>query len=630
MRMPASAHTRETNIALAAQLPLADPSDEERNTRGLLVQEDSLVLTNKQTGHVVWDMDKFGFIDGDAPDTVNPSLWRQEKLNNVHGLFKLADRVYQVRGYDISNITFIQGESGWIVIDPLTTAETARASLELVNRIVGARPVRAVIYTHSHGDHFAGAYGVIDDGDVASGVPVIAPKGFLEEAVKENVIAGPAMLRRAGYMYGGLLPADPRGLVGCGLGRTLPQNGHSALIAPTDDIATTGEERVIDGVRIVFQMTPGTEAPAEMNFLFPDLRALCMAENCTCVMHNLYTLRGAHVRDGLAWSKYIHESLLTMAGDIDLCFASHNWPVWGSEAIASYLRAQRDTYRFLHDQTMRLANQGLNSTEIAEQLELPPSLAGNFNNRGYYGTVSHNAKATYQKYLGWFDGNPANLEPHPPEYASRRYVEAMGGADRVVDLGREAFEAGDYRWVVQLVNHAIFADPGHQQARELQADALEQLGYQAESGPWRNFYLTGAHELRDKTGERRTGSEGAPLGMLHAMPIEMIFDSLAVRLDGPRADGTTLTINWDFTDIHEKWVLGLEHGALHCQRGTDPDAAVSLRLSHHVFVEILSGVIEIADALASGALVLDGRAEALLELFGFLEDPDYTFNIVTP
>ena len=630
MRKPASGHTRDANTAVAAQLPLDEPSDQERNTRGHLVQEDSLVLTNKQTGRVVWDMDQFRFIDGDAPDTVNPSLWRQEKHNNIHGLFRLADRVYQVRGYDISNITFIQGGSGWIVIDPLTTTETARASLDLVNRTLGTLPVMAVIYTHSHGDHFAGAYGVIDDDDVASGVPVIAPKGFVEEAVKENVIAGPAMLRRAAYMYGGLLPADPRGVVGSGLGRTLPRNGESALIAPTDDISVTGEERVVDGVRIVFQMTPGTEAPAEMNFLFPDLRALCMAENCTCVMHNLYTLRGAHIRDGLAWSKYIHESLLTMAGEVDLCFASHNWPVWGREQIAAYLRAQRDTYRFLHDQTMRLANQGLTSTEIAERLKLPPSLADNFNNRGYYGTVSHNVKATYQKYLGWFDGNPANLEPHPPEYASRRYVEAMGGADRVVALGREAYETGDYRWVAQLVNHVIFADPEHRQARELQADALEQLGYQAESGPWRNFYLTGAYELRDENSGRNTGAEGAPLGMLQAMPIDMIFDSLAVRLDGPRADGTTLTINWNFTDIGEQWALGLEHGALHHHPGADPDAAATLRLTHRSLVDILSGAVDIADALASGALALDGDDEALVQLFGFLEEPDYTFNIVTP
>jgi alkyl sulfatase BDS1-like metallo-beta-lactamase superfamily hydrolase len=631
MRNPASSFTRDANAAVAARLPLDDPTDGERNARGLLVQEDSLIIHNADTGRVVWDMDRFRFITGEAPDTVNPSLWRQETLTNQHGLFELADRIYQVRGYDIANITFIQGDTGWIVIDPLTTTETASASLDLVNRTVGERPVVAVIYTHSHADHFAGAYGVTDDEAVASGrVPVLAPAGFVEEAVRENVIAGPAMLRRAAYMYGGLLPTDPQGLVGSGLGRTLPRNGESGMIAPTDDITTTGEERVIDGVRIVFQMTPGTEAPAEMNFFFPQMRALCMAENCTCVMHNLYTPRGAHIRDGLAWSKYIHEALRIYAPEADLCFASHNWPVWGTDTIAEYLRTQRDTYRYLHDQTMRLANTGLTSIEIAEQLELPRSLDANFNNRGYYGTVSHNAKATYQKYLGWFDGNPANLEPLPPEDSSRRYVEMMGGADAVVAKAQDAFDAGDYRWVAQLVNHVVFADPEHRGARDLQADSLEQLGYQAESGPWRNFYLTGAQELRDGVAEQGSASTGSPLGVLRAMPVDMIFDSLAVRLNGPRADGTILAINWDFTDIDQQWVLGLDHGALHHHRGSGEDAAVTLGLTHRVFVEVLAGVMDIGEALGSGAITLDGDADTLVQLFGFLDEPSYTFNIVTP
>ena len=631
MRKPATDHTVHANEAFAADLPLDDPTDQLRNERGLLAHEDSLVLTSSDSGRVVWDMDRFRFISGAAPATVNPSLWRQEQLNNIHGVFELADRVFQVRGYDISNISFIQGETGWIVIDPLTSTETAAAALAMLNSTVGERPVTGVIYTHSHADHFAGVYGVIDDDDVASGrVPVMAPAGFLEEAVRENVIAGPAMLRRAGYMYGGLLPADEQGLVGSGLGRTLPRGGEAGLIVPTDDIATTGEERVIDGVRIVFQLTPGTEAPAEMNFFFPDLRALCMAENCTCVMHNLYTPRGAHVRDGLAWSKYIHEALLTYAPDADLCFASHNWPVWGTEDIVEYLMAQRDTYRYLHDQTMRLANRGLTSMEIAEVLELPDSLATNFNNRGYYGTVSHNAKATYQKYLGWFDGNPANLEPLPPERSAGRYVEMMGGADAVVARATEAFEAGEYRWVAQLVNHVVFAEPDHEGARALQADALEQLGYQAEAGPWRNFYLTGAQELRDGVTSDGSAAGGAPLAMLRAMPVDMIFDSLAVRIDGPRADGTDLRVNWDFTDRGEGWVLGLTHGALHYHRGADEAAGATLRLSHATFAEVLAGVTDMADALASGAIVIEGDAGALLELFGFLEEPDFSFNIVTP
>ncbi|MDH3708038.1 MAG: SCP2 sterol-binding domain-containing protein, partial [Acidimicrobiia bacterium] len=400
--------------------------------------------------------------------------------------------------------------------------------------------------------------------------------------------------------------------------------------APTDDITTTGEERVIDGVRIEFQMTPGTEAPAEMNFYFPQLRALCMAENCTCVMHNLYTLRGAQIRDGLAWSKYIHEAMLAFGDKTDLLFATHNWPVWGAEAIDVYFRTQRDTYRYLHDQTMRLANQGFTSLEIAEQLDLPPSLAHQFNNRGYYGSVSHNAKATYQKFLGFFDGNPANLEPLPPEESARRYVDMMGGSDAVVARGREAFDAGEYRWVAQLVNHVVFADPDHREGRELQADALEQLGYQAESGPWRNFYLTGAQELRE--GQSRDGSAaaGSPVGMLRAMPIDMIFDSLAVRLDGPRADGTAITINWDFTDLDQQWVLGLEHGALHHHRGATHDPDVTLRLSREVFVHILAGVTDMVDALGAGDVVVEGDVGVLVELFGLLDQPDFHFAIVTP
>ena len=631
MPNPATTFTKAANDALGASLPLDDPADAERNERGLIAHAESLVLTSVSSDAVVWDMDRFAFIAGDAPDTVNPSLWRQEKLNNLHGLFELTDRVYQVRGYDISNITFIRGDTGWIVIDPLTTTETAAAALALLNSTVGERPIVGVIYTHSHADHFAGAYGVTNDDDVAAGrVPVIAPAGFVEEAVRENVIAGPAMMRRAAFMYGGLLPASATGMVGSGLGRTVPRNGESGLIAPTDDITTTGEERTIDGVRIVFQMTPGTEAPAEMNFYFPQMRALCMAENCTCVMHNLYTLRGAQIRDGLAWSKYIHEALITFDGQVDLLFATHNWPIWGRDAIEEYLRTQRDTYRYLHDQTMRLANLGQTSLEIAEELELPESLSTNFNNRGYYGSVSHNAKATYQKYLGFFDGNAANLEPLPPEDAAARYVEMMGGADTIVDRGREAFDAGDYRWVAQLVNHVVFADPTHQGARDLQADVLEQLGYQSESGPWRNFYLTGAQELRDGRSKQGSAAPGSPVGMLLAMPIDMIFDSLAVRLNGPRADGTTLAINWDFTDLEEQWVLGLDHGALHSHRGEVQDATVGLRLSRRLFVEILAGVADMGTAMESGDVKVEGDAGALIELFGFLDEPDYNYDIVTP
>jgi alkyl sulfatase BDS1-like metallo-beta-lactamase superfamily hydrolase len=535
--------------------------------RGRIGGLDRLVVHHDASGAPILDTAEWDFLDADeAPATVNPSLWRQACLNREHGLYQLTDGLYQVRGYDISNLSLVAGETGWIVIDPLTSTETARAAMDLVREHLGDRPVQAVIYTHSHIDHFAGLAGVIDLADlVERQVPIVAPAGFLVEAVSENVIAGPAMLRRAGYMYGNNLPRGPEGQVDCGLGRSVPA-GTVSLVAPTVEISRTGEELVLDGVRIVFQFTPDAEAPAEMMFHFPDLRAFCAAENCTSVMHNLYTLRGAQVRDALAWSKYVNEALRLFGDSSDLVFASHGWPRFGADEVRHYLRTQRDTYRYLHDQTMRLANRGLVMTEIAEELDLPPALASEFGNRGYYGTVNHNAKAVYQRYLGWFDGNPAHLHPLPPEPAARRYVDYMGGADAVLARAREDFAAGDYRWVCEVVNHVVFAEPTNVEARELQAAALEQLGYQAESGPWRNFYLTGAKELRRAPGTRPAGA-GSGAGrqaaaLLSAMTVEMVFDLLGARLDGPRADGESVAIGWRFPDLGEEWTLRLEHCAL--------------------------------------------------------------------
>lgn len=632
-RKTASVHTSARQAAVRASLPLDDPRDAERNRRGLVARAPSLQVT-RSDGRVVWDMDRFAFLDGEAPDTVNPSLWRQEQLTNLHGLFRLSERIYQVRGYDISNITFVRGDQGWIVIDPLTSAETAAAAFALLREHVEDLPATAVIYTHSHVDHFAGVLGAVDLADVQGGrVPILAPEGFMEAAVSENVIAGPAMLRRAAYMYGALLPADARGLVGSGLGRATPVGGTVALVAPTDLIAETGEERTVDGVRIVFQVTPDTEAPAEMNFAFPELRALCMAENCTCVMHNLYTPRGAQVRDALAWSMYIHEALRRFGDDADLCFASHNWPVWGGDEIRGYLARQRDTYRYLHDQTLRLANQGHTGVEIAEMLDLPPSLAHDFNNRGYYGTVSHNVKAVYQRYLGWFDGNPANLHPLPPVEAGRRYVEFMGGAEALLERARVSFDAGEYRWVAQVVNHLVFAEPDNEAARALQADALEQLGYQAESGPWRNFYLTGAQELRHGIRAQASTATGSPIGMMRSMSVDMIFAALAVRLDGPRADGTTLAIGWVFTDLEQTWVLHLQHAALHYDRlgpGEPlPATDALLTLTHEALIGVLSGRTPLAEAFGT-SIAATGDLDRLAELFGYLDPPDPRFAIVTP
>ncbi len=629
---PATEHTRAANAAVAADLPLDDPTDRELATRGLVATHPTGRI-DRADGRAAWDTAAHDFTraEGPAPDTVNPSLWRQAGLNSIHGLFEVVDGVWQARGYDLSNVTFVAGDTGWIVIDPLTSAETAAACLALADEHLGARPVVAVIYTHSHVDHFGGVLGVVDPADVEGGrVRIIAPEGFMAEAVSENVIAGPAMSRRAQYMYGGLLPAAPTGHVDAGLGKTTPK-GSIGLIPPTEEIGATGTELVVDGVRIEFQYTPGTEAPAEMNFLFPDLRLLCMAENCTANMHNVYTPRGAQVRDALAWSKYIGEAIELFVDRCDVVFASHHWPRWGADAVRRFLVQQRDLYRWLHDQTMRLANHGLTAVEIAEELgDLPPELRTEFHTRGYYGTVSHNVKAVYQRYLGWFDGNPANLHPLPPVEAGRRYVELMGGADAVLAAGRAAFDRGEYRWVAQLVNHLVFADPDNREARELQADALEQLGYQAESGPWRNFYLTGAMELRAESepagGEGRAGG-----GLMAALSVEQIFDALGVRLNGELAAGKRITINWRFTDLGEDHVLGLENSALHHVPGRHADdAAASVTLPKAVLGQILVGSTTFPDQVAAGTIALDGDVNALVELFGCLDRFPTWFPIVTP
>lgn len=629
----ASERTIALNDQLGQSLPLDDPADLERVRRGRIAGLDRLVVAHDDTGRTILDTSDWDFLDDErAPATVNPSLWRQARLNREHGLYELVPGLYQVRGYDISNLSLVEGDTGWIVIDPLTSTETARAAMDLVRDHLGDRPVTAVIYTHSHLDHFAGLAGVIELDDLRRGeVPIVAPEGFLVEAVAENVIAGPAMMRRAGYMYGNHLPRGPEGQVDCGLGRSIPA-GSVSLVAPTHEITHTGEELVLDGVRIVFQMTPEAEAPAEMMFHFPHLRALCAAENCTSVMHNLYTLRGAQVRDALAWSKYINEALRLFGDDSDLVFASHNWPRFGSDDVKHYLRTQRDAYRFLHDQTMRLANRGMVMTEIAEELELPPSLSKEFGNRGYYGTVNHNAKAVYQRYLGWFDGNPANLHPLPPEPAAKRYVDYMGGADAVLARARQDLEAGDYRWVAQVVNHVVFAEPSNTEARDLQAAALEQLGFQAESGPWRNFYLTGAKELRRAESAERPAGPGSrqAAALLGALTIEMVFDLLGVRLDGMRADGEHVAIGWRFPDIDEEWTLRLDHGALSSWPALDPDVDATLTMSRSTLTSMLSDPSSIASSLGDGSLVIDGDADALGKLFGLLEQPNPAYNIIEP
>ena len=500
---------------------------------------------------MVWSLEPYGFLaEAEAPPTVDPSLWRQSRLNMNHGLFEVVPGVYQVRGLDIANMTLIEGDSGVIVVDTLTSIEGARAAMALYFQHRGKRPVVAVIFTHTHTDHWGGARGVLDDETLASGkVPIIAPNFFMEHAVSENIIAGPAMLRRAQYQFGPLLAKGVRGQVDCGLGKSMAA-GSVALLRPTDLIMATGDKRSIDGVEFEFQMAPNSEAPAEMHFFIPRYKLLNLAENCTHNFHNLLPFRGADVRDALAWSKYLGEALQMWGGKADAMCGQHHWPVWGHERIDTMIRQQRDLYKFAHDQTIRLMNHGLTATEIAETIKLPASLDGAWHARGYYGHIRHNVKAIYQKYLGWYDANPVNLDPLPPVEAGKKYVEYMGGADAILARAAKDFAKGEFRFVAQALSHLVFADPDNQAARALLADTLEQLGYAAESATWRNAYLFGAQELRQ--GMPKVPARAAmPRETLAALRTEQLWDVLGVRLNGPKAEGKHIVLNWSFTDTGE-------------------------------------------------------------------------------
>jgi len=631
-RKDATSSTADVLLAAAGSLPFEDRSDFERSQRGRIAEAPATITGG--FGHNVWSRDDYSFETSTSSDTVHPSLWRQSQLNNEAGLFEVVPGIYQVRGLDISNITFIRGTSGWIVIDPLTAEETAKASYDLITSHFGLLPVTAVIYTHSHTDHFGGVRGVVSEGDVRSGkVPVFAPAGFLEAAVSENVIAGTAMLRRSMYMYGVLLPKDEKGHVDTGLGKGLPAMPTVWLVPPTVEIHSSGERHLIDGVTVEFQLTPGTEAPAEMNILFPDHRALCLAENCTANLHNLYTLRGAQVRDALGWSKYIQECLEKYLDDIDVSFASHHWPRWGHDEILLYLENQRDLYRCIHDQTMRLANLGYTMNEIAEEIELPPHLASQFYNRDYYGTVRHNAKAVYQRYLGWFDANPAHLNPHPPVGAGQRYVEFMGGADSLLSQARKSFQAGDYRWVAEVVNHLVFADPTNEEARLLQADALEQLGYQSESGPWRDFYLTGAMELRSN-GTILKGVRGNANGPAFTsnMPLSMLADLLGVRLNAQRSANLFTSLRVTITDrISQDAVVTVRGGVLSLRNwkaGTTCD--VIIRSSQDSFARLVGGGMTLEEFRERDDVTIEGSYELFDRFVDCLDLFEFGFEIVLP
>ncbi|MDE2378545.1 alkyl sulfatase dimerization domain-containing protein [Bradyrhizobium sp.] len=619
----------QQNEVLGA-LPFSDRRDFEEAARGFLGTIENAKITNAQ-GRVVWSLEPYGFLSAEqAPPTVNPSLWRQSRLNMHHGLFEVVPGVYQVRGLDIANMTLIEGDSGVIVVDTLTSIEGARAAMELYFKHRGLRPVSAVIFTHTHTDHWGGARGVLEEDVLASGaVPIVAPNLFMEHAVSENIIAGPAMLRRAQYQFGPFLAKGERGQVDCGLGKSMAV-GSVALLRPTDLIMATGDTRLIDGVAFEFQMAPNSEAPAEMHFYVPRYRLLNLAENCTHNFHNLLPFRGADVRDALAWSKYLNEALRLWGGKAEAMCGQHHWPVWGRERIDTMIREQRDLYKFAHDQTIRLMNHGLTATEIAETIRLPRSLDGAWHGRGYYGHIRHNVKAIYQKYLGWYDANPVHLDPLPPVESGRKYVEYMGGADAILARARKDFDAGEFRFVAQAVSHLVFADPDNRAARALLADTFEQLGYAAESSTWRNAYLFGAQELRQ--GMPQTPPL-APMRRetLAALRTEQLWDVLGIRLNGPKAEGKHIVLNWIFSDTGERFVLNLENCALTYTEGVQAEAAdASFTLARSTLDEVIARQTSFPEAVAAGKVKLSGNPMRLAELMGLMDEFPRMFEIVEP
>jgi len=630
----ANGHTAPTAATIAAnaavwdELDFSDQQDFKDASRGLVAADPDLKVASADGG-MVWNQPSYDFVEGEAPGSVNPSLWRQARLNNIHGLFQVTEGIYQLRGYDLSNMTIIEGETGWIIVDPLTAQETAAAAIDFARQHLDTRPIVAMIFTHSHIDHFGGVLGILTaDGIRAENIRIIAPAGFMEAATSENIIAGTAMGRRAMYMYGKQLARSERGHVDSGLGKS-PAFGTFGLLEPTELIDRTPQTLSIDGIQFIFQYAPESEAPAELTFYLPHAKAFNGAEVTSHQMHNVYTLRGARVRDALRWSNYIDESI-DLFGEAEIYLASHHWPIWGNQRIIHFLEQQRDTYKYLHDQTVRLFNAGMTPGEIANEMELPESLRRSFYNRGYYGTVKHNARAVYQGYLGWYDGNPANLDPLPPTEAGKRYLDAMGGSTAVLEKAADAYRAAEYRWVAELLNHLVFAEPGNEEAKALLAAAYDQLGYQAESGPWRDVYLSAAHELRHGPPEQGLNIS-AMEDILRRTPVDDFFDSMAARLNGPDAEGADLSVNFVFTDLAESYLLEISNAVLH-HRPSEPGAQANatLKLTHAMFIRMLTGKAGLKDMLLSDEIELEGSTLDLLKFFSLFDKPDGRFNIVVP
>ena len=609
--------TVNANKASVAALDFSDRRDFERADRGFIATfEDSIPN---------YDPTAYAFLDGSPPDSVNPSLWRQSQLLAKHGLFKVSEGIYQVRSFDLSNVTFIEGKTGWIVVDPLITKEAAARAKALVDRELGVRPVSAVIITHSHIDHYGGIRGLSEDNDFE----IIAPKGFVLETVSENVLAGNAMSRRAGYMFGPLIPKGPEAQVGVGLGQAI-SSGTPGMLAPSREVSEDFERFEVDGIPVEFMLTLGAEAPSEFMFYLPTLRAFCQAEIINHTLHNLLTPRGAKVRDGRLWSSYIDLAIQEYADKTDVSFGSHHWPVWGEADVRDLWEGQRNLYRYIHDQTVRLANQGYTIHEIPDQIELPDSIASRFANRGYYGTISHNSKSQYQLYFGYFDGNPANLDPLPPVEEGRKFVAYVGGAQALMDKAQADYDKGEFRFAATALNHLVFAEPENMPARNMLAQTYRQLAFQAESGAWRNFYLTGAQELTlgmlDLPAPRTNGPD-----VVKAIPLNLYFDLLAVRLNGPKAAKKEgLEINFEITDTNETAHLFVSGGALHHRMGTRKDGIPTLSMTRSALDALNMKSRTIAELRSSGALEISGNPLEVRSLFELIEEPQYWFEIVRP
>ena len=595
--------------------------------RGLIAKPTGVI--KGPDGKTLVDFAEYAFMDGAMPATVHPSLWRHAKLNAQAGLFKVTEGIYQLRGFDLANMTLIEGRTGWIVIDPLTSEESASAALAFAKQHLGDKAVSAVIFSHSHVDHFGGVLGIISEQEAQSrNVPIVAPAGFMAEATSENVLVGPAMSRRSMYQFGKNLETGAQGFVDAGLGKRVAY-GTIGILAPTITIEKSTQNLTIDGVEFVFHNTPGAEAPAELTFSIPALKAYGGAELLAQTMHNFLPVRGAKVRDVLQWSSYM-QNALDQLGDAEVYFGQHNWPIWGQPQIREFITKHRDVYKYLHDQTIRLANSGATPKEIADQIELPPALASYFGTRGYYGDLRHNVKAIYQMYLGAYDGNPANLNPLPPAKVAPRYIELMGGPDKVLTAAKIAYDQGDYRWVAELLNHLVFAEPENQAAKSLLAETYQQLGYQSEASTWRNSYLAAAQELQQGTPEQGV-DRTLLLGLMQRTPTERFLEAMAASLNGPAADGKDYVINLKLTDLNESYVLWLENSVLHHRAASpDPKANATLNISKVLLVKLLAGAAGLDDIMTSEEFDLEGSTIDFVSFMRLIDKASASFAIVTP